>query len=174
MSETSYVFFATGNVYRPPYPPLRERFLTWLTRFLTGGRVAHTLFATGGAVLDGTFGGNRYYDLAAVIRAYPTLCTVFKVPHPNAVGLDNWLAGVGIEKPIWPTISRWLGSKRWTNDCLCVVLECLFVAGVPVPLMDLTTPTALYDWLKENGFERLEIRPGPQRDLAALAEFCSD
>jgi len=172
---TSYVFFATGAVVTPPYPPVRERLCTWLIRVLTGSRLAHCFFATEGVALDGCYSGNRYYNLKTAIRVYPTLSDVFKVTHPRRVDLDNWLAGVGIEKPLWPTIARWLrgGRGRWTADCLCVVLECLWLGGVPVP-MTISTPHALHHWLKEADYEHLEVRSRGSEARAAIEHFCSD
>ena len=138
-------------------------FLSWLVRTLSGSQMAHCSVGFDGAVLDPGIRGNRFWPFKAYVLAYPTLICVFKVPVQHDVDLDRFRPG---RKPVLPTVVRWLtrGWWPWTNDCVCVALDCLHQGGVAVPVPHrLVSPQQLHDWLKENRYERTEFQaPTPQ------------
>ncbi len=167
--QNAFVYFSTGQWSHRRRLTLRRRlriarkfkrrtyfwFLSWLVRFITRSELAHVSIGYDGAVLHPGILDNEYWPQIAYTLKYPTLVCAFTVPLKQPIDLDRYPSG---QKQVWPTIMRWMlrGRGPATQDCTCIVIDCLRSGGVPVPTT-LVSPQALYDWLKENGYERTEL-----------------
>ncbi len=152
-AKHAYVFFVTA---RGPAVRWRHRLVSWLVRTITVSPVCHCMIGFDGVVLDPSLAGMRYWQSTqGVIRHYPTLYALFRVPFQYDIDLDldYFQECVGVSQPIFPRLLRLVRFGRGPKiyDCLCVALACLEAGGVPVD-PHISTPAGLYRWLRKKGY----------------------
>lgn len=110
---------------------------TWywlLTRAIQrfgGSDLCHVAIGYGGAVLDPSIQGNRYWPRRTFIETFPGLVYAVEVPLATPIDLDAVLPGR--PKPVIPTLLRWWTGGRWqTDDCVCTVVNLLRAGGVAI------------------------------------------
>lgn len=159
------VFFATCLVpYRlilrliliKQYKRAYWAILARLTRLSTWSDLGHVGIGAGTWVLDPALSGFKLFPLSTYLHIYPTLSHAYVVPTPRLA--DHTHIHLRPRLRVWPTLLKWWSGGRWdTDDCVCVARRVLADAGVEVP-RSCWSPKKLDKWLKDKGFERVELR----------------
>ncbi len=150
------IFFATGKIKGQG---LAQSWPATAARLLTFGQFSHITVGYDGAVMDPQHRHVRYYSLEAVVRGYPALGAVVRVPARSGIDLD-WFADWSVTR--WSVFVRWLfGRTRWLigdhmryRDCLLAARLSLWAAGIEeAKTLPLVSPDDLYIWLtREKSF----------------------
>jgi len=99
--------------------------------------------------------GACYYEAVHFAMKYPRLAWAVNIPLACPLSLNHYQGNGPI--PIWPTFIRWITGGRWpARDCVCVVVDALAASGIHAP-QSIVTPANLWDWLRSEGHEFIEL-----------------
>lgn len=144
-----YLYFCRG-----PGVTRRQKLIVWLIRRIARQEWTHVCIGDAAYTVNLRPEGDRAYPTDYFIRTAPGLKWMVIVPTPLSTRVD--ILG---PSPWWPAVIRWaigpLGFLIPVNDCVQKARRVLSAHGVSTP--PLTTPAALWDWARLQGFEMLDL-----------------
>ena len=122
----------------------------FLTRSLSGSNLVHVSVGDGHAVLSPNLAGDRFHPFDQYVLTAHRLTWMLEVPCPAPASLAA--IADARPKPILPAIvSRFTRGIVPARTCVTTARQALAAGEISVPRR-VTTPVALFDWLRQQGF----------------------
>lgn len=144
MTPLAVVYFAARHDKVGPI----EYVLCRLAELATGSNLLHVCIGFGGAVLDPSVAGQRFWGSTPFTLAYPGLKLAVVVRLKRPIDLEAGL-DTHPRSRLW-VVLRWLTRGRWPcRDCVQEVARHLRAGGLDIPCR-ITTPEELLDALRKH------------------------
>lgn len=150
------VLFARGIAKTP-----LQRAIHLAIRLISRSPIVHCAVASDGIVINPSFKGIVALDQTDFARRYPSLVWSIHVPVATLPDLIAWHEYHNARFRIIRSAIR--GATFGlvpSKDCVHTVIEILASVGVVVPRR-ITTPAAMFDWLRAQGYELHDLDKRP-------------
>lgn len=150
------VLFARGVAATPI-----QRLIHAVIRTMSRSPIVHCAVASDGIVINPSFRGVSAHDAVDFVRHTESLAWSVKIPVAEYPDVLMWREDGRPRFRLVRCALRWAScGLHPSKDCVHTTVEILRSTGVVVPRR-ITTPAALLDWLRGQGYELHDIDKRP-------------